>query len=190
MYPPIETQNTTGEASAEMEHSTNSHVSDERKPDESEEAPEAKESKSGSEVIVKKKKPSKNQRRKYKQAQLIAGLSKAHGDEEMSKPYESPAFWPSLPIWPQIQLRLWIARSDLAPEVATVAERLVLYTICKQLFPVLNCTMRLFGFASPVHLMLYELYMIKPVFGSVHFTFICRFSFIAIFAYIADKRAF
>ncbi|THD24819.1 Translational activator gcn1 [Fasciola hepatica] len=115
-----ESRNPTAEAAIEPEVST----TDERKPDVVEDTSElTEELKSGSEV-AKKKKPSKNQRRKYKQAQLIAGLSKVHGDEQISKPYESPALWPSLPIWPQIQLRLWVARSDLAPEVATVAERL------------------------------------------------------------------
>ncbi|CAL8076855.1 unnamed protein product [Calicophoron daubneyi] len=68
-----------------------------------------------------KKKPSKGQRRKYKQAQAAAGVGDVHVED---RPYDNPALWPSLTIWPCLQLRIWVARSDLSPEVATLAERL------------------------------------------------------------------
>ncbi|KAF6778563.1 hypothetical protein AHF37_01560 [Paragonimus kellicotti] len=71
-----------------------------------------------------KKKLNKNQRRKQKQAQMVADLLKEQGDDVLSMPYETPAFWPSLPLWPTLQVRIWIARSDLSSEVAVLAERL------------------------------------------------------------------
>ncbi|KAF8564010.1 hypothetical protein P879_08182 [Paragonimus westermani] len=72
-----------------------------------------------------KKKLKKNQRRKQKQAQMVADLLKEQGDGDMlSMPYETPAFWPSLPLWPTLQVRIWVARSDLSSEVAVLADRL------------------------------------------------------------------
>ncbi|KAF5394180.1 hypothetical protein PHET_12096 [Paragonimus heterotremus] len=56
---------------------------------------------------------------------MVADLLKEQGDSDvLSVPYETPAFWPSLPLWPTLQVRIWIARSDLSSEVAVLAERL------------------------------------------------------------------
>lgn len=71
-----------------------------------------------------KKKGSKAQRRRHKQAKIASEIAKSlGGNEHQTKPYDSPADWPELSMWRMLQVRLWIARSDWTPEVAELAER-------------------------------------------------------------------
>ncbi|VEL27464.1 unnamed protein product [Protopolystoma xenopodis] len=68
----------------------------------------------------KKRRPTKGQKKRAK----LANLSQADAVvAEGRDPYQSPALWPSLPIWSIFQVRLWIARSDLCSDVSSTAER-------------------------------------------------------------------
>ncbi|KAG5445430.1 translational activator of GCN4, variant 2 [Clonorchis sinensis] len=78
----------------------------------------------GNDPMKPRKKLNKNQRRKQKQAQMVADLAKAQGGAQVEQPYESPALWPVLPLWQKLQVRVWVARSDASTEVASLGERL------------------------------------------------------------------